>query len=381
MSVLAASIATLLMCVEGARLHPFEAFVESRDRQYRAGSAEYSERRAVYESRAAKAEVHNSQQDRLWTAGVNDFWDWTASETASLLGWRDGARPSRSSSGAHLRQARPVSLLRGASGNTTAANASLGLPAGKSWLHLESAIAYRNQGVCGSCWALAAVGVLEASSEIHGKRRTFSAQEMVSCVPNPQHCGGTGGCQGSTVELALDWVLEHGLAAEHEIPYAQANGRCTTGHHQAANAASAFGLTGWQTLPQNKYLPLLEAVVHHGPVAVSVSANDWLFYISGVFNGCPLDTVVNHAVVLYGYGQEEGRPGYGPNKYWTIQNSWGRAWGEEGFIRLLRHDDDEKRCGIDRKPEQGTGCFGGPPQVTVCGMCGVLYDSVVAFFD
>lgn len=31
-------------------------------------------------------------------------------------------------------------------------------------------------------------------------------------------------------------------------------------------------------------------------------------------------------------------------------------------------------CGTDLEPSDGTGCSGGPSQVTVCGTCGILYD-------
>ena len=28
-------------------------------------------------------------------------------------------------------------------------------------------------------------------------------------VPNPQECGGQGGCQGATVELGIAWAVQH----------------------------------------------------------------------------------------------------------------------------------------------------------------------------
>ena len=28
----------------------------------------------------------------------------------------------------------------------------------------------------------------------------------MDCVPNPKSCGGTGGCSGATVELAMSYV-------------------------------------------------------------------------------------------------------------------------------------------------------------------------------
>jgi cathepsin L len=33
----------------------------------------------------------------------------------------------------------------------------------------------------------------------------LSPQHILECTPNPKHCGGTGGCEGATAELAFDW--------------------------------------------------------------------------------------------------------------------------------------------------------------------------------
>lgn len=47
---------------------------------------------------------------------------------------------------------------------------------------------------------------------------TLSPQQLVSCAPNPDHCGGTGGCLGSIAELAFDYVKENGFTTEWKIP-------------------------------------------------------------------------------------------------------------------------------------------------------------------
>jgi hypothetical protein len=137
-------------------------------------------------------------------------------------------------------------------------------------------------------------------------------------------------------------------------------------------AGHTLGLTGFTTLPTNKYMPLIEALMQ-GPVGITVAASGWSSYSSGVFNDC--DPTVNHAVLLMGYGKDDSA------KYYLIRNSWGDTWGENGFIRLMRTDDEDSVCSTDHSPKDGVACDGGPSQVTVCGTCGILYDSVVPTFE
>jgi len=362
---------------DSARMMTFESFVEMHGRSYAKGSTEFEERRALYQTRLASAEEHNSNQDRLWTAGVNKLWDWTDAEYKTLRGWDGSSRPS--SGGRSSR--RNIAFLQQVDD----------LPEEKIWSNLAMAHRVKNQADCGSCWAIAAASVLEGHAEIHlGKPRTFSAQQIVECTPNPRHCGGDGGCQGATAELAMEWVLQNGCDEESVVPYTGSDGKCGKGNpagstndmsflasgvtdYSAVSGAAAFGMTGWETLPKNKYLPLLRALAEKGPVAVSVAADKWFDYDSGIFNGCGADAVIDHAVTAIGYGSENGE------KYWMIQNSWGADWGEEGHIRLQRHDEDDN-CGMNNDPQKGVACQGETDAVPVCGMCGVLFDSVMPHF-
>ena len=63
-------------------------------------------------------------------------------------------------------------------------------------------------GGCGSCWAFSATEALESAAALaSGKAAPVLApQQLVSCSPNPKHCGGTGGCDGSTQELAFQYT-------------------------------------------------------------------------------------------------------------------------------------------------------------------------------
>ena len=69
-----------------------------------------------------------------------------------------------------------------------------------------------------------------------------------------------------------------------------------------------------------------------GPMVVCLDATTLMSYQSGIVLdiNCQ-DTDVNHAVVLVGYGTENGID------YWKIRNSWDTDWGEQGYFRLERN--------------------------------------------
>lgn len=358
----------------------FDAFVHQHQRSY-TSNAEYEQRRALFESRSDEARAHNSNPNRLWTAGVNKLSDWTDGELQRLRGWDGSVHPGQSSSS---QKSAFLQSTKHNNDNFDSDDAS-DLPEEKSWETLQTAQHIHNQGGCGSCWAIASSTVLEYHTEIHtAKRRTFSAQQIVSCTPNPRDCGGNGKCQGATAELAMDWVLKNGCAEEAQVPYMGEDGECSApaapkpsflmGSPSAGG--NAFGMTGWEMLPKNKHEPLMRALVEKGPAAVSVGAAPWNSYESGVFDGCGKDSIIDHAVTLIAYGKDP----VSNAKFWQIQNSWGNDWGEFGRIRLLRHNNPSDYCGMDNKPQLGTACKGENDPVPVCGMCGVLFDSVVPHF-
>lgn len=357
----------LLGAASSAGFPSFDSFIQKHGRTYQKGSAEYLERQAIYEKNRKTAEQQNSRPNKLWTAGVNKLADWSDSEFQTLLGWDGSARPDGHTHG---------SIRRHQNFLQQEADDLSDLPKEKVWTKLGMSKEVKNQGPCGSCWAIAAATVLEGHYEIYsGKFRTFSTQQMVSCTPNPRECGGKGGCSGATAELALDWVMHHGLADETQVPYTASDSPCTASNKTDPQQSPAvkFGMTGWETLEVNKYAPLVRALAEKGPAVVAAAADTWGTYDSGIFDGCTKDCVVNHAVTAIGYGEENGV------KYWLIQNSWGDDWGEAGHIRLFRHDKDEY-CGMNNDPQAGIACKGETDPVPVCGMCGVLFDSVVPHF-
>lgn len=364
----------------------FHDFIAKYGRSYTRGSEEYEMRHQIFQQQLEHIKNQNSRPDRLWTATINHFSDRSDAERARLRGWRRSPLKAEDTA-ASLAQ---DMVMKGGP-----------LPESIDWRHLAVAKDIPDQQSCGSCWAVATVSVLDAHHEIAfgGSPKKFSVQELVSCVENPRKCGGEGGCKGATVELGMAFALKHGLSQDAEVPYTAKTSTChrraslvqgkdrhsrSNGfghhhhkhhkHHYDHRGGESFGLVGWTKLPENKEFPLVSAVAHMGPVAVSVAARNWFQYEAGIYDSCHKDAVVDHAVTLYGYGVSGG------HKYWLIRNSWGEHWGDKGFIKLQRHDREEEYCGMDNDAQKGTACENDPKEVRVCGSCAILYDTVVPNF-
>ena len=79
----------------------------------------------------------------------------------------------------------------------------------------------------------------------------------------------------------------------------------------------------------------------NGPVEAAFSVySDFETYVNGVYShktGTPLG---GHAVRILGWGVDAATS----TPYWLVANSWNSDWGEKGFFRIKRGNDE---CGIE----------------------------------
>jgi len=327
---------------------------------HRSGEAQgddYSKRMSLFQARKAEVDAHNARKDVSWTTAVNQFSDYHQHEMDAMLGYkRTGGRWAEAAQASSFLQTAPMALIDVKS-----------LAKAKDWRTIMNFSNFvHNQGGCGSCWAHAAIAALEAHAELAtGLATKLSTQEVIDCTANPRKCGGTGGCHGATSEMAFEYARQYGLPQLD----AYKEGGCAAS--SSSPAARVLQINSFVRLPENKASYLLHALATKGPVVLSVDASSLFSYKKGVFHGCQPDTVVNHAVLGVGYGYDQASK----KDYWTIKNSWGGSWGEDGYLRVQRHAQDTDYCGTDNKPQDGVYCEKHPDTIQVCGMCGVTSDS------
>merc|ERR1719281_91106 len=350
--------------------YTFDHFCQDFGRSYHKGTEVYRTKLALFQKSLARiheVNTKNQQEGRSWTSGIHPFMDWSEAERKVLNGYKPSRNLHRMTALQTTSNLRSKSSMKA----KTHSNTTMKFETDFSWDLAGMPI--RQQGNCGSCWAISSVEAVEAQLLKDGTNARVSAQALVDCVPNPKHCGGTGGCDGATGELALQYMQDHGIPLENEVGYTAETQQCeNTNKDGPWSSNKRVMLSGWNQLPSNKLQPLQQALTMEGPAVVSVDANNWFDYTRGVFDGCEKENpVLGHAVLLVGYGQDSGKD------YWRIQNSWGSDWGEAGYIRMIKHADEESQCGVDKKPQEGSGCDGGPSEITVCGSCGILYEPII----
>eukprot|EP00039_Didymoeca_costata_P018025 m.331847 g.331847 ORF g.331847 m.331847 type:complete len:383 (-) comp16804_c0_seq1:608-1756(-) len=351
--------------------YSFDDYVRDFQKAYPVGERPMREK--LFQDRLAAVREHNANTQATYKKGINHFSDWTDAERKQQRGlnkhllYKQKANPPSSVESKHLQQ-------------LSSADMPPNVDHRKDYPIVMTPV--KNQAECGSCWAFASTETIESHFAIkYGFVQELAEQFVLDCVPNPEECGGTGGCAGGTAELAYDKIATDlkGIPTEWVYPYLSARGNASQCHglplvpqypHKGEVNAAAK-LSGYTTTVSNNYTSMKDAVVN-GPLAISVDAGAWHDYESGIFNGGnSTNPDLDHLVQLVGYGSEGG------NDYWIVRNSWTPIWGEKGFIRLARHGDSgTEPCGMDITPLDGNGCKGGPPTVKVCGQNGMLFDGV-----
>jgi len=196
------------------------------------------------------------------------------------------------------------------------------------------------QGDCGSCYTISTVHMLTARHRISkgdNQLAPFSVSFPLYCSEFNQ------GCDGGYGFLQSKWSEDVGLVPESCSPFSEGGGSCK------AMPECDLGSTRFRA-HKHHYVGgyyggsdeanIKRELVANGPVVMSFEPKeDFMYYKNGIYKSGAQKIhqeweQVDHAVLLIGYGSESNQD------FWTMQNSWGTDWGEDGYFRMARGIDE-----------------------------------------
>ncbi|XP_005227094.1 cathepsin F isoform X2 [Bos mutus] len=288
----------------------FKDFVTTYNRTY--DSQEASWRMSVFANNMVRAQKIQALDRGTARYGVTKFSDLTEEEFRTIY-----LNPLlKDAPGRNMRPAQPVTDVP---------------PPQWDWRNKGAVTNVKDQGMCGSCWAFSVTGNVEGQWFLkRGTLLSLSEQELLDCDKTDKAClGGLPSNAYSAIRTL------GGLETEDDYSY---RGRLQTCSFSAEKAKVYINDSVELSKNEQK---LAAWLAKNGPVSIAINAFGMQFYRHGISHPLrPLCSpwLIDHAVLLVGYGNRSAIP------FWAIKNSWGTDWGEEGYYYLHRGSG---ACGVN----------------------------------
>jgi hypothetical protein len=209
----------------------------------------------------------------------------------------------------------------------------------------------KDQGLCGSCWAYSTIAIAESAlqkTQGASQPTPLTATPILACVTS----NGNAGCSGGYPSAAAAWTIETGTTIQddslgsdwHDFETEWFTSIPSCSDFSVNTNTSQSVLVGWKygMIWYADPITIASLMVQLGPAVVFVDSSAWQFvFTSDIYTdsgSCSSQLQnANHAVVLTGFGVDSGVA------YWTIRNSWGGLWGDDGYLRIQQAGNT---CGI-----------------------------------
>ena len=217
----------------------------------------------------------------------------------------------------------------------SAARSSASLPSSFDIRSSGDVTPVKDQGQCGSCWAFATMGSLESSILVAGgPARDFSENNL-----KDYHGFDWGPCEGGNFYISQAYLSRgSGPISESDDPYHPYDDRKTPAPNYTVQAYVRESLI-FDTRAEMK-----TALMTYGALDTSLEWVDANYNSSNYTYYGTSDTSLNHDVTIVGWDDSKvtGAPTPGA---WLIKNSWGSAWGNNGYFWLSYADAGGGKAG------------------------------------
>merc|ERR1711863_181811 len=212
----------------------------------------------------------------------------------------------------------------------------------------------KDQGSCGSCWSFGGAAAFESAMCLDGQQdcSTWSGaseQQLVDCGNKDNTALGPYydmACNGGWIDNALYYILTTGYIDSYDA-YPYVSGTTKKAGTCVADASASCGtISNCGATVKNSESDLTAALAEVGVIGIAIDAGGLGFqlYSGGVYTSSTCSSSrLNHAVTAVGYGSDSsGTP------YYIVKNSWGTAWGDQGYILMRRNYNN--MCGVAATP-------------------------------
>lgn len=211
-------------------------------------------------------------------------------------------------------------VIFGSSLPAAAFRQSVRLPAHFDWKEQGIMTPARDQGEFGTCWAFAAVGLLESliKKEV-GEDLDLSEQYLIG---NVDEIGPVG---------AMEYLKSKGVILEEHLPY-QGDTATVRSDRPGEFFLADYVVMNVHRLSLPDRVSAIKQIIHeYGPVVTTMNLfDDFRHHESGVYvyDGSSPEQPGGHIILITGWTDDDTVVNGG---YWTLKNSAGLSWGENGF--------------------------------------------------
>ena len=218
------------------------------------------------------------------------------------------------------------------------------------------------QGGCGSCYVISTISILESRLRI----KTLNKDQTKLSVQFPLSCSFyTEGCRGGYPIVLGKFFHDFEIVPRECFEYNRDDNNCENvcdyKKYKKKYFVRDYGYIGGFYGAANEVL-MMKELRARGPITGNIRSPIFFsMYSGGIFSSTEIqenvskglnykrlydDNIffqeVGHSTTIVGYGEENGV------KYWICMNSYGKNWGDNGYYKVLRGENEMR---IETMPE------------------------------